>query len=137
MHFANVSKVDELGCYTADTSEEIRGRFVLGDGNDKILKLLNDGGDVLLEKLIKHSYPYDWRTKKPVILRASKQWFVDTKSLQEKGLKCLGDIQIQPKFAENGFQGVLENRPYWCVRLSRKLTGDETHYRPLAKLECV
>ena len=54
-----------------------------------------------------------------MLLRASKQWFVDTKKLQEKGLRCLQEIEIHPKSAENGFQGVLENRPYWCVSRQR------------------
>lgn len=112
-------QVDELGCYGSQTHAEIRGQFVLEEGNSKILELLKDRGDILLEKEIQHSYPYDWRTKKPVILRASKQWFVNTKSLQEKGLKCLQNIEIHPKSAENGFQGVLENRPYWCVSRQR------------------
>ena len=83
------------------------------------MELLNTREHILLQNEIQHSYPYDWRTKKPVILRASKQWFVDTKSLQEKGLKCLQEIEIHPKSAANGFQGVLENRPYWCVSRQR------------------
>ena len=40
------------------------------------------GSDVLYSEMITHSYPYDWRTKKPVFLRASKQWFINTDKLK-------------------------------------------------------
>ena len=47
------------------------------------------GNNVLLQQQFEHSYPYDWRTKKPVILRASRQWFVDTAKIKNKALVSL------------------------------------------------
>lgn len=75
--------VDEKGRYT-DEAGSLRGLEVLTEGNKRVLEILKT--EILsVEKYI-HSYPYDWRTKKPVILRASRQWFIDTNSLKEKAV---------------------------------------------------
>lgn len=47
---------------------------VLGDGNTAIVAALNDAQALLLEEAYSHKYPYDWRTKKPTIFRATEQW---------------------------------------------------------------
>lgn len=47
-----------------------------------MIDLLNQ--DILHVETLTHSYPYDWRTKKPVLIRASNQWFIDINSLKEK-----------------------------------------------------
>lgn len=74
--------VDEAGCYTVDAGDNLKGRFVLNDGNTKILEMV--ARDVVHEEIFVHSYPYDWRTKQPVILRASRQWFVNTDAIKSK-----------------------------------------------------
>ena len=66
-----------------------------------------------------HSYPYDWRTKQPVILRGSKQWFVRTDKLREKALEAVQGVKIQPESAVQGFRGTIERRPYWCISRQR------------------
>lgn len=72
--------VDETGCYKSEAGENLLGKFVLTSGTDEILKILGD--DVVYREEYIHSYPYDWRTKKPVILRASRQWFVNTEAIK-------------------------------------------------------
>lgn len=74
--------VDEAGCYTVEAGENLQGKFVLNEGNTKILEIV--AKDVVHEEIFTHSYPYDWRTKKPVILRASRQWFVNTDAIKSK-----------------------------------------------------
>ena len=67
-----------------------------------------------------HSYPYDWRTKKPVILRGSQQWFIDTKSLKNKALDVIQkDVKVEPKNMFQGFESILKSRPYWCISRQR------------------
>jgi isoleucyl-tRNA synthetase len=66
-----------------------------------------------------HSYPYDWRTKLPVILRGSKQWFVSTEQLKDRALEAVASVRIQPAAAATGFRGVIERRPYWCISRQR------------------
>lgn len=76
--------IDDDGCFTKETGDEFSGLNVLNDGANKILQRI--GEDVLHTDMIKHSYPYDWRTKKPVIIRASYQWFIDITSIKEKAI---------------------------------------------------
>ncbi|TRY66923.1 hypothetical protein TCAL_08039 [Tigriopus californicus] len=111
--------VDENGCYIRDIGPELRELSVLGDGNTKIVDLLQASGHLLSHGDFFHSYPCDWRTKQPVILRASKQWFIDTTSLKSSSLSALKFVDIQPASWVQGFQGVLEKRPYWCVSRQR------------------
>lgn len=74
--------VNEAGCYTSEAGQNLEGKFVLTEGNKKILEMV--ASDVVSEEVYVHSYPYDWRTKQPVILRASQQWFVNTNAIKTK-----------------------------------------------------
>lgn len=60
--------------------ERLKGLPALSAGNKTVLKHLKD--KILMEGTITHSYPYDWRTKKPVLIKASLQWFLDTDKLK-------------------------------------------------------
>ena len=110
--------IDENGCYDS-TVPKLEGLYALEEGNSAILNFLKEKGHILSDKTYIHSYPYDWRTKKPVLLRASKQWFIDTGKLQPRALVSLEDVKIHPKSAANGFIGILEKRPYWCISRQR------------------
>ncbi|GME84426.1 unnamed protein product [Ambrosiozyma monospora] len=76
------SPVDDHGKYTSDLHpnvvDEFKGLKVLGAGNDKVLEKLEQL-DILFHRNDNyvHSYPYDWRSKKPIIIRATPQWFID------------------------------------------------------------
>jgi len=84
--------IDDDGCFTKEAGDEFSGLDVLNDGANKILQHINE--DVLHSDTITHSYPYDWRSKKPVIIRASHQWFIDIRSIKEN------TIVSQPVFLE-------------------------------------
>ena len=99
--------VTELGKYDSSVeilSKQLKGLEVLGDGNDKMLELLHEKNHIKKQSKFQHSYPYDWRTKKPVILRGSKQWFMDTGSLQVSYHRLLkkGDIHYEPSMMSQG-----------------------------------
>lgn len=72
------------GRYTPDAGENFAGLEVLTEGTEAVISFMGD--DVLQTEHMQHSYPYDWRTKKPVITLASHQWFIDTDSLKEKAI---------------------------------------------------
>lgn len=132
--------VDESGCYTAQAGESLQHKFVLDDGNKAILEIV--ANDVLHKEIFVHSYPYDWRTKQPVILRASRQWFVNTDAIKTRAIviiniimlhldyyyfffqESISNIQILPKInAEshtNNLISQLQKRPYWCISRQRK-----------------
>lgn len=123
--------VDEEGRFSADdpaTPDLLAGLPVLEEGNRAVLDHLARLGHLLhQDSNFVHSYPYDWRSKKPVILRSSKQWFVDTDSLRKLAVEAIqksdpdGEpaIKIKPKSASGGFGDVLSHRPYWCISRQR------------------
>ena len=95
------------------------------DSNEKILDLL---GEALVHKEdITHSYPHCWRTHKPVIFRATKQWFItiDSKygksgdTLRKNSIKALDSITFYPPAGKNRLLSMLEDRPDWCISRQR------------------
>ena len=76
--------MNKEGRYTADAGKNFVGLEVLTEGTDAVIKFMGD--NILHTENFEHSYPYDWRTKKPVLTIASHQWFVDTNSLKDKAI---------------------------------------------------
>ena len=74
------SPVDGAGKFTADAGENLEGLPVLSKGSDEIAERLEASGHLLLKEPYGHRYPYDWRTKKPVLMRATDQWFASVDS---------------------------------------------------------
>lgn len=81
---SKVSLVDGQGKYTPDAGDELSGLAVLNEGSDFVRERLEK--DIIHQERYKHSYPYDWRTNKPVLIRASQQWFIDTGSIKDSAL---------------------------------------------------
>lgn len=78
--------VDDKGWYSTEAGEILNGLSVLDEGQKTVLRFLKN--DIIFQEDFKHSYPYDWRTKKPVILRASLQWFIDTDKIKQQAIVC-------------------------------------------------
>ena len=83
----------EDGRYLPDAGAGLEGLDIFSAGGERVAELL--GGDILHSETITHSYPCDWRTKQPVFLRASKQWFINTDRLKTRALGVLEAVQIQ------------------------------------------
>ena len=66
------------------------------EGNDAVLQLLRDSDCLLHEEDYLHRYPYDWRSKKPVIVRATDQWFASVANLAETAQSELEKVQMLP-----------------------------------------
>lgn len=112
--------VDHQGRYVENNvNSDFVGLNVLKEGSEAVLRCLHDQDDVLLEQDFIHSYPHDWRSKTPVILRASMQWFIDVSSLKEEAMDIVKEMNVQPESAKNRFLSVIANRPYWCVSRQR------------------
>ncbi|EYC11023.1 hypothetical protein Y032_0053g2435 [Ancylostoma ceylanicum] len=113
------SFVDEEGRYTRHMGLNLEGKDVLGEGQREALRLLRK--DVVHEGKYKHSYPYDWRTKKPVIIRSSAQWFLDVSSVGKRAAELLDGIKIGTD--ESDLSGTLHRmvsgRPTWCISRQR------------------
>uniref|UniRef100_A0A2H1VX30 isoleucine--tRNA ligase n=1 Tax=Spodoptera frugiperda TaxID=7108 RepID=A0A2H1VX30_SPOFR len=112
--------VDESGRYT-NVDQDLNGLPVLSEGQELVITRLGD--DVMHRDVFVHSYPLDWRTKKPVIIRASQQWFIDTAALKDEALAALEKVEILPPSSSDqyrqGFRAQLEKRPYWCISRQR------------------
>ncbi|KAL8566840.1 hypothetical protein ACOMHN_052238 [Nucella lapillus] len=110
--------VDSTGRYIDHAVDDrLKGKIVGKDADEAVIDLL--GNSVLKKEEYVHSYPYDWRTKKPVIIRASEQWFVNTQELKEQALACLRGVRIIPRQSEHGMTQQLQMRPYWCISRQR------------------
>lgn len=118
------SPVDKYGKYTEDLAESLKdfvGLRVLGDGNDRMIELLDKIGVLVqLDENYVHSYPYDWRSKKPIIIRATPQWFIDVSKIKEKTIKELTDnVNFHPQRGLNRLVSFIRTRNEWCISRQR------------------
>lgn len=111
--------------------------------------MLKDAGALVKEEQCVHSYPYDWRTKQPVVIRPSKQWFINTASLKDKAKvelllmeqcgvrsqedtshtlcvcacacvqEALQKVRVVPESARGSLLSMLDRRTYWCISRQR------------------
>ena len=112
--------VDDKGCYTSDYPE-MEGTFVF-DANGKIVKKLEAEGSLLACKYIKHEYPHSWRSKKPIIFRATEQWFMKLEEggVRDKALDAIdNDVNWIPKWGHDRIRSMVERRPEWCISRQR------------------
>ncbi|XP_050295461.1 isoleucine--tRNA ligase, mitochondrial [Anthonomus grandis grandis] len=113
--------ITDEGTFKAEAGDFLTKKYVLKEGNDAILKYLDD--DLIHLGEIRHSYPYDWRTKLPVIIKASKQWFIDTNKLKKQAVELLEDVTVIPQDKSDMYKTVLvtqlQKRPYWCISRQR------------------
>ncbi len=113
------SPVDNKGCFTEDV-EYFSGEFVF-DANKNINVRLDKIGALVQEESFKHSYPHCWRCKKPVIFRATPQWFISMEKtgLRKKSLEAIDKVNWIPGWGRERIYGMIENRPDWCVSRQR------------------
>ncbi|XP_058692136.1 isoleucine--tRNA ligase, mitochondrial [Poecile atricapillus] len=111
--------VDESGCFTEAAGPELKNKNVLEEGNEAVIKMLQAAGSLLKEEKYVHSYPYDWRSKKPMIIRASKQWFVNTADVKAAAQDVLKKVKVIPTSAVNRMLEMLDRRTFWCISRQR------------------
>uniref|UniRef100_A0A8C5IPV6 Isoleucine--tRNA ligase, mitochondrial n=1 Tax=Junco hyemalis TaxID=40217 RepID=A0A8C5IPV6_JUNHY len=111
--------VDESGYFTEAAGPELKNKNVLEEGNEAVIKMLQAAGSLLKEEKYVHSYPYDWRAKKPIIIRASKQWFVNTADVKAAAQDVLKKVKVIPTSAMNRMLEMLDRRTFWCISRQR------------------
>ena len=113
--------VDKDGHFTAEAypqdPQHLQGLFVQGKGNSAVIELL--GSHVLHVHKYQHKYPYDWRTKRPIIVRATAQWFADVAGIKENALKALEDVQFIPAGGKTRLESFIKARSEWCISRQR------------------
>ncbi|WBW75391.1 mitochondrial isoleucine-tRNA ligase [Schizosaccharomyces osmophilus] len=114
------SPVDDNGAYTKDALDgSLDGLNVLNEGGKKVLELMEANGMVVQLTPYKHRYPYDWRNRKPLILRATAQWFITLKSVKDKAIEALQSVKMIPVNGMSRLCGFLNSRPEWCISRQR------------------
>ncbi len=127
-----IMPVDERGCY----DESVVGLNLLPNpqtfvgmhifkANEPILELL--GEHLLKQSKFVHSYPHCWRTKKPLIYRATNQWFISiddtpegsSDTLRVSALNAIEDVAFYPESSKNRLKPMIEGRPDWCISRQR------------------
>ncbi len=109
--------VDERGYMTAEAGP-YEGEFI-EDCNDSVIRDLKLGGYLLLTEPYVHSYPHDWRTKKPVIFRATAQWFASIESLKDDMINEIKNVEWFPKWGEVRMENMVKDRQAWCISRQR------------------
>ncbi|HLO26782.1 MAG TPA: class I tRNA ligase family protein, partial [Geobacteraceae bacterium] len=111
--------VDNRGRFL-ETVEFFGGQFVF-DANKNVIEKLREVGALVASGEVSHSYPHCWRCKKPIIFRATEQWFISMESngLRQKALAEIENVAWIPKWGKERIFGMVENRPDWCVSRQR------------------
>ncbi len=112
-----VVTVDEKGHQT-EGAGEFSGMFY-AKSNKEITKWLAENGYLLKETQISHSYPHCWRCKKPVIYRATDQWFASVDGFREAALKAIEEVQWIPSWGEERIASMVRDRNDWCISRQR------------------
>jgi len=113
-----LAPVDDNGNFTQEAGE-FAGLNVLGDGNQAVIDALAREGSLLKEEPYQHKYPYDWRTKKPTIFRATEQWFASVEGFREEALKAIATVKWIPAQGENRITPMVAERSDWCISRQR------------------
>ncbi|MDA8340016.1 MAG: isoleucine--tRNA ligase [Nitrospiraceae bacterium] len=111
--------VDDRGKFTKHVPE-FEGQFVF-KANEGIIDTLKQRNALLGIDKIRHSYPHCWRCKKPVIFRATAQWFIsmEKRNLRQKCLKEVERVEWIPSWGRERIYGMVTNRPDWCISRQR------------------
>jgi isoleucyl-tRNA synthetase len=110
--------VDEAGTLTAEAGA-FAGLNVLKDANPAIIEALKQAGALLAERRYAHRYPYDWRTKKPTIFRATEQWFASVEGFREQALAAIAQVTWLPESGRNRIEAMVRERGDWCISRQR------------------
>jgi isoleucyl-tRNA synthetase len=111
--------VGEDGIYREDMP--LFGGLHVFKADVPIIQALKDRGFLLIHTTIKHSYPHSWRSKAPLIYRATSQWFIsmETNDLRKKALANIEESKWYPAQGKNRLRAMVENRPDWCLSRQR------------------
>lgn len=109
--------VDSRGMMSEEAGE-FAGLFY-EDANKVIIEKLKEVNSLLKLDSITHSYPHDWRTRKPIIFRATSQWFASIEDLKEDMLEAIKSVNWIPSWGELRISNMVKDRKEWCISRQR------------------
>jgi isoleucyl-tRNA synthetase len=125
-----LAPVNDQGKFTAEAAPKdplvLQDKEVQAEGVNAVLdylvtlaKLSGSGTLLLATHSITHKYPIDWRTKLPVIIRATEQWFADVGELKDDALCSLQDVKFIPNRGRDRLESFVQGRSQWCISRQR------------------
>lgn len=112
-----ISPVDDKGVFTEEAGE-FAGQFY-DKANKAITEKLEQVGALLKLTFFTHSYPHDWRTKKPVIFRATEQWFASISDVREDILKAIDETKFKIDWGKTRLYNMIRDRGEWVISRQR------------------
>lgn len=119
-HLPTDNPVDDDGKFHAHLP--LVGNLSVWKSNKVIIDALAHNDALLAAHKLEHSYPHCWRHKTPIIFRATRQWFIGMegkKSLRTVALRAIEQTSFHPAWGKERLQGMIINRPDWCVSRQR------------------
>lgn len=118
--------VDDAGVFTKDAFPEqpdlLEGLPVTDikkTGSNAVCNYLQKLGMLRGKQNYRHKYPIDWRTKEPVITRATEQWFANVESIKEASMKAIADVNFKPESGRSRLESFIQGRSQWCISRQR------------------
>lgn len=128
------SPVDELGCYNNDlieldsglsgdesqsVSSRLVGKDVMTVGASEVITILKERSALVSMHTLRHKYPYDWRSKQPVLVRATAQWFANLDKIKADALQALENVTFVPPSSRARLEAFIRGRSEWCISRQR------------------
>ncbi|HIW88930.1 MAG TPA: isoleucine--tRNA ligase, partial [Candidatus Ligilactobacillus excrementipullorum] len=113
-----VVPVDDKGYMTEEAGADFAGVFY-EDANQISLDKLEKDGLLLKEMDYEHSYPFDWRTKKPIIFRATPQWFASVDKIRQQILDQISGVKFYPEWGQKRLYNMIRDRGDWVISRQR------------------
>ncbi len=120
-----LSPVDDGGRFTEEAGKfaglqvVAKGNEKVSEGNQAIIDALKEAGSLLKHEEYAHKYPYDWRTGKPTIFRATEQWFASVEGFRDEALKAISTVTWIPAQGEKRITPMVSDRSDWCISRQR------------------
>ena len=113
-----VVPVDENGVLTEEAGQF--AGLTTDEANKPIAEHLEKIGALFALKKIKHQYPHCWRCHKPIIFRATSQWFCSVDDFKDAAVKAAEDVKWYPEWGKDRLQSMVVERADWCISRQRK-----------------
>ncbi|KZM19735.1 Isoleucine--tRNA ligase [Ascochyta rabiei] len=118
--------IDDAGAFTKEAFPErpelLEGLLVSDEkrtGTRAVCDYLEKQGFLRAKQNYRHKYPIDWRTKQPVVVRATEQWFADVGDLKDASMKAIADVNFLPETGRFRLESFIQGRSQWCISRQR------------------
>jgi isoleucyl-tRNA synthetase len=118
--------VDDAGAFTKDAFPDqpalLEGLLVADEkktGSNAVCDYLEKQGLLRGKQVYSHKYPMDWRTKQPVITRATEQWFANVESIKDASMKAITNVHFMPETGRSRLESFIQGRSQWCISRQR------------------